>query len=111
MNETDGDGMCCREITVATRRMRAENGYKDPASWEFVLHVERVDGRIFDVPIASVERVVEFVRTLNPALVHVAALDEHEHATLLAELRAHTAAALAAEIANRAQATPDATLH
>ena len=94
----DDDGMCCAEITIATRAFRALNGHRDPATWLFVLHVERVDGYEFPLIVNSVERVVELVQGLNPRLVHIGATDD-ERAGLMADLGACIAEKLAAQVA------------
>jgi hypothetical protein len=98
---SDDDGMCCAEITISTRQFCEANGYV--ATDAFMLAIEREDGCVVPVPVASVERVVELVRELNPRLTHVAAMPD-EHGPLMAEIRAHVAGALVAQIAAPASA-------
>jgi hypothetical protein len=101
-SDDNDDGMCCAEITIATHACRLLNGYRDPESWAFVLHVKRVDGHQFPISFKTIEGVVEFVRELNPEFVHVVTATTDEHDALMADVRAHAVGALAAKITGRA---------
>jgi hypothetical protein len=94
--ESDDNGLCCKEIAIETRAFREANGVRWPPS-PFMVHVVCENGSDILFPVRSVERVVEIVQELNPQFTHVCAMPE-EHEPLLLELRAHTAAKLAANI-------------
>jgi hypothetical protein len=104
---TDADGMCCRGITVSTKRFADANGYRSLDT--FSLAIERVDGKVIPLGIASVERLVEFVRELNPPTVHLAALED-EHEALIAEIRAIAAGDMVTALLTGPD-TPRARLH